>query len=311
MAWEATRGDEGWVINPKTTQVLAYKDVTEGKLRPSPQQLTRLKGSQIDTITVSPDGAQLMYTVLISGSEKNDFRSQVFMVKTDGAGGSTWVTEGKSLDLTPSFTPDGQSIVFSSNRAGRRLSVWQMSTVGNPGKTQLTTGDNNDLWPTIDADPKPRLFYQTLVGPDPRLFSCPVGTTLRTDLTEGTQPRVSPRADSVLFVTSNQRTGKRDICIMTDKGDKIQNITNTPDIDECDPSWNKDGSMIAFSSDAGSDADKNRNYDIWVQELTKTDATQITTNGSHDDNPAWDNGNNVYFRSNRGGDWNVWKIAVK
>ena len=310
--WEPTRTDDGWVIVPKSRQVMSFKDITEGRGRTSPQQLTpKSGGSQIDSLAISPDGASLLYTVLIVGVDKDDFRSQLMLIKTDGSAGRTQVTDGKTLDLTPAFTPDGQSIVFSSNRAGKRLSVWQMSTIGNPGKTQLTAGDTNDLWPNIDADPKPRLFYQTLVGPDPKLFWCPVGTTLRTEMTDGTQPRVSPRADSLCFAMVNQRTGKRDIFTMTDGGQKIQNITNTPDFDECNPSWNKDGSIIAYASDRGTDADKNHNYDIWTQDTRSETPVQVTTNGSHDDHPIWDNNNNIYFRSNRGGEWNVWKIATK
>ena len=38
---------------------------------------------------------------------------------------------------------------------------------------------------------------------------------------------------------------------------------------------------------------------------------QVTTNGSHDDCPAWDpSGQTIYFRSNRGGEWAIWKIDV-
>jgi len=312
------RTDGGWTFTPKTINTLAWKDVTEGNKKVSPSQLTRLpKGTGIDTIAVSPDGASVLFTILIVGTEKNDFRSQMMLVKTDGTGGPTYFSDGKSLDLTPSFTPDGAEIVFSSNRAGTRLSIWQMSAVGAPGITQLTSGDTNDLWPSIDSDPKPRMYYQTLVDtrPDSRLFMTQLGTTIRTDLTQqgGYQPRVSPKADSVVFTAYNERTGKRDLFLMSDKGGTPQNLTNTPEIDEFDPSWNKDGSQLAFVSDRGMDQEKRRNYDIWTMDVTKSDPpVQITNNGSWDDSPAWDNtGDNIFFRSNRGGDWNVWKAPAK
>ena len=39
---------------------------------------------------------------------------------------------------------------------------------------------------------------------------------------------------------------------------------------------------------------------------------QVTTNGSWDDHPAWDpNGSAIYFRSNRGGEWNIWRITTR
>ena len=66
-------------------------------------------------------------------------------------------------------------------------------------------------------------------------------------------------------------------------------------------------------SDAGVDAERHHNYDIWVMDLAHADRpTQITTNGSWDDHPAWDpSGNAIYFRSNRGGEWAIWKISTK
>jgi Tol biopolymer transport system component len=53
--------------------------------------------------------------------------------------------------------------------------------------------------------------------------------------------------------------------------------------------------------------------DIWIVDLSHTDKPeQVTTNGSIDDSPVWDpSGNFIYFISNRGGQWGIWKIGVK
>jgi TolB protein len=216
----------------------------------------------------------------------------------------------------PSFTGGGDEIVYSSNRAGKRLSVWSMSTTGQAGFTQLTQGDTNDLWPMIDVDPKQRLYYQALVDTrsDPRLYMTMRGTTIRKDLTHvsGTQPRVSPKADAVIFCALNEKSGKRDLYRMSDNGGAPLNLTNTPDIDEFDPTWSRDGSRIAFVSDRGQDEEKRQNYDVWMLHVDRPQQpVQITTNGSHDDCPAWDpGGQSVYFRSNRGGEWAIWKIDI-
>jgi len=258
----------------------------------------------------------VLFTVLMQ--DKDNLRSQMYVVRTDGDGGADLFSDGKSLDLTPSFTPGGESIVFSSNRAGRKMSIWEMAASGAPGITQRsnTDGQSSDLWPVVDWDPRPRLYYQSMIDSrtDPRLFSAQIGTQFRTDMqTTGMQPKISPKNDVVVFASINDKTGKRDLFRIGVNGGSPQNITGTPDIDEFDPTWNAQGTKIAFTSDAGQDANDRHNFDIWVLDLTKREpARQITVNGSHDDCPAWDpTGNAIYFRSNRGGAWGIWKIPVK
>jgi Tol biopolymer transport system component len=310
------RTDEGWRAVPKRTQTIAMKDLTEGPGRMPPTQLTELpKGTVIDSLALSPDGSKIVYSIIQSGKPE-DLRSQIMVMNSDGSGGAQMFTDGRSLDTTPSFTAGGDQIVFSSNRGGRNLAVWSMSAVGAPGITQLTTGDTNDLWPSIDGDARPRLYYQAFVDtrPDSRLYMTQLGTTIRTDLTYigGSQPRVSPKADAVIFTAVNSQTRTRDIYRMEDRGGEPQNITNTPDIDEFDPAWNRDGSRIVFSADRASDPETGKNLDIWMIDVAQPERpVQITTNGSRDDSPAFDpTANFVYFRSNRGGDWSIWKAPT-
>jgi hypothetical protein len=317
LSADLQRTDTGWEITPEISTTIAMKDVTEGAKKEPPLQITKLpRGTQIDTIAASPDGSRLLFTVIF-GNTVQTFRSQMIAVHTDGSGGADYLSDGKSLEITPSYTPDGDQVVFSSNRAGRRMSVWAMSSTGAPGFSQLTSGNTNDLWPTIDSDPKKRLFYQAMVDtrPDPRIYMTQLGTTTLTDMTQmsGAQPRVSPKADAVVFTAVNDKTNKRDIYMMPDRGGVPRNLTNTPDIDEFDPAWNKDATRLAFVSDAGVDEDRRQNLDIWVMDLTRPERpVQITNNGSHDDHPAWDpTGNSIYFRSNRGGEWSIWKVSSR
>lgn len=310
------RTDDGWKIEPQTLDTLAMKDVTEGPMVAPPVRIMEApKGAVIDSLGVSPDGQWLLFSVLQSKGA-GDLRSQVQMIRSDGTGGPVLFGDGRSLDLTPSFSPDGSQIVFASNRGGRHLSIWQLAANGEGGVTQLTAGDTTDLWPTVDSDPKPRLFYEALVDSrsDPRLYMTQLGTTIRTDLTQsgGEQPRVSPKADSVVFTLANQKTGKREIFQMSDRGGAAVNLTGAPDFDSLDPAWSKGGSRIAFASDRGADADGKHNYDIWMLDLAHPDKPiRLTTNGSWDDCPAFDpTGKMLYFRSNRGGTWGIWRIAV-
>ena len=317
-AWE--RGDEGWVVSPRERMTTGMKGVNEGPGVRQPTLLTHEeKGVTIDSLDISPDGTQLLYTVLNAGKDRNSFHSRMMMVRTDGAGGVESVSDGRSLDLTPSFSPDGGQIAFASDRFGKRLSICTMDSKGAPGTRQLTAGDNNALWPSIDSEQQPRLFYQAMVDSFaiPRLWESEIGRTILSDLTQagGVEPRISPRDDMLLFVGANEKTGKREIYRVSDKGGVPENLTNTPDDDEYDPAWSKDGSKIAFVEERGGDAAGSAdvgNPDIWIMDLKNPGKPmQVTMNASIDDHPVWDpSGNYIYFRSNRSGSWGIWKIAT-
>jgi Tol biopolymer transport system component len=100
---------------------------------------------------------------------------------------------------------------------------------------------------------------------------------------------------------------------MSDRGGVPQNISNTPDADEFDVNWSRDGGRIVFAADRPTDDKGGHNCDIWMIDLARPEQPiQITTNASHDDCPAFDiSGNAVYFRSNRGGEWGIWRISVR
>lgn len=264
------------------------KDTAEPAKSPQPTRVVNLPpDTMVGSLAISPDGSELLYSSLSLASDGP--RGSLHMVKTDGTG-STDFGDTKTFDIMPAFTPDGSQIVFSSNRGGKRMSIWEMSTAGDPGITQLTSGEENDLWPTIDSDPKPRLFYQALIDTrsDPRLFSTVIGAISRTDLGQGAEPRISPTGDAILFVGVNEKTGQRQIFRMSDKGGPPVSLTGDANHDEFDPVWSKDGRKIAFVSNRGSTPDAKNNYDIWVLDAAHPQQlTQITSNGSWDDSPAW------------------------
>jgi len=323
------RDDDGvWQAVPGQSDTLGMKDVSEGPGKEAPTLLYQApRGSSIGTLAVNPNGGQVVFT-LISGSSKADIRSQIMAISTSGPAGVEEVTDGKSLDLMPSFTADGSQIVFSSNRAGKRLNVWRKTLDGSVGIEQLTEGNEQDLWPMIDAAPKPRLFYEVLSDsqPDPQLYTSPVDGRSRTDLATIPvfQPRISPRADSLLFTSINQRTGNREIYRISDHGGMPVDIINDPDSECYDPAWSRDGSLMAYVCDRSYSSfpvmsngrivdERHRNADLWTVDLTNSSKpVQITTNGSVDDCPQWDpSGDTLYFRSNRGGQWGIWKISLK
>jgi hypothetical protein len=310
------REDGSWAVAGERVMTVGMKDTDEGAEGAKPAKITQLpKETFVDSLAVSPDGTQLAFTVLFEDAGR--LVSRIVTQQTDGSADTRDLTDGTSLEVTPSFTPDGSRIVFASNRGGRNLSIWSMPATDEPVPERLTILGSHELWPTVDSNPKPRLFYETYIDtrPGPRLYSTPVGVTMPRDLAPagGTQPRVAPTADAVLFAARDPKTGKRDLFRMTDEGRDVTNLTNTPDVDEFDATWSGDGLRVAYVSDQGATSEAPNNTDLWVLDPAGgSQPVRVTANLSQDDCPAWDqNGRALYFRSNRGGQWNVWRIDVK
>lgn len=311
------RQDGEWKLQAQKIRTISMKFVHEPE-GDQPQQIVKLNpGQTIGSLSVSPDGKHIVYSVIEINSQ-GEPTSLMFRTRTDGQGGATALSDGRSIDLTPAYTAGGDRIVYSSNAAGRKLSIWSIDANGVGGPVRYTTGETNDLWPSVDAEPKPRLFYQAHVDTrsDPRLYMTQIGTSLQTDLARlgGLMPRVSPKGDSVLYVLPNERTGKRDIYRVGDKGGASEALT-TGGSDNTDPTWDFSATRIAFASDRGQESEDGRhNFDIWVLELgSGATPRQVTRNGSVDDMPAFDplTGDAIYFRSNRGGVWGIWKISLR
>ncbi len=316
------REDDAWKFVAESLTTTASKDVSDGEGAGKAVQVTKLpKRTELDTLAVSPDGSSVMYSTL--SEEAKELKSKIFIQKTAGEGAEAApraLTDGRSLEITPAYTPDGSQVVFASNRAGRTLNIWSVSANEQPVPEQLTDRDSNDLWPSVDSNPKPRLFYQSLIEtrPEPRLFSTVLGTNMRKDLSAigGAQPRVAPTADAVLFTVEDPKTHKRDIWRMSDEGKDPTNLTNTPEFDEFDPAWSGDGLRIAYVSDRNraANAEYPDNFDIYVMDAAPgaSSPVRVTQNVGWDDSPVWDvSGKAIYFRSNRGGSWNVWRIELK
>jgi len=72
------------------------------------------------------------------------------------SGARRQLTHDGLRNLTPTFTPDGRSIVFASARGGH-INLWEIPTDGGE-PVQLTSGVGNDLSPDIAPDGRTLVF---------------------------------------------------------------------------------------------------------------------------------------------------------
>jgi Tol biopolymer transport system component len=176
------------------------------------------------------------------------------------------------------------------------VEIW---TIGGPNKfpTQIAKG----IMPQISPDGK-RIAY---IGPDSNLWMVNVDGSQATQLTFGAKD----------ILTRYKKN------LSQDELDKIKGIKGMTD-DEVDeellklfppysfPCWDAAGRRIAYTSMQGNDPTGQPNEDIWMIDENGNNQ-QLTTNGSADRFPVFSpDGKWIYFVSNRGGNWAIWRITA-
>jgi Tol biopolymer transport system component len=139
-------GDDRWQI---------WTSTTVGTL---PTQMTL--GS---APSFSPDGKRILY---LKPDEKTG-KSVIWYMDADGAN-QTQLTQGESNEEAPSWSADGQYLLFASDagldESGRNnMDIYIMKSDGT-GKTQLTTNGSVDTLPVMDPEGKYVYFVSNRGG---------------------------------------------------------------------------------------------------------------------------------------------------
>jgi len=94
-----------------------------------------------------------------TGSPRQNLRE---ITLQDGSSKTRWLTRGNSTDRQPAFSPDGEWVIFSSNKSGN-LDIWAIST--KTGAERRITNDSAEDWdPAFTADGKQIIWSSNRSG---------------------------------------------------------------------------------------------------------------------------------------------------
>jgi len=264
-------------------------------------------------------------------------QSNVRAVNLQG-GGIEQVTQENFLDLDPSFSPDGRFLLMASNRRRpAQTDILRISSTARTGGIQDLYVDNRNstickpgqavngliafnLFPSGWQDLREAQIW-TVGGPD----------GYPTQVALGTQPALSPDGKRIAFI----QAGNLWVCNADGSG-ATQLTTDAAEISAAYeatlspmerevfqyertrffspysyPSWSPDGKFLAYTSMKSTDPTGRPNEDIWVMSIDGTQREQLTTNFSADRCPMVSpDGKSIYFLSNRGKQWAIWRIPT-
>jgi Tol biopolymer transport system component len=312
------RSGEVWALAPVTMPAIGFlvpgDEPESNSAIEQPVQVTQtLAGDIVDypNLAASPTADVLVYT-RAERQPDGSWNAKLYRQATRG-GAASRLTSSDASEYTPAFSYDGDAVIFSSDNASANPTLWRIKVDNGGGTliTNLTRTDSLDFAPSAGQG---MIVYTSLPpqAKESQIWVSRLDGTQAGFLINGKSPQLSPDDKHILFLRHG-RTGRYQLWVMDPNGGNLTQLTQNEKFDIADPRWSPDGQWIAYSSTEGKDADGNHNADIWVIAADGSPRrVQLTQNGSFDGSPAWDrNGKIIYFRSNRGGSWNIWRMDLR
>jgi Tol biopolymer transport system component len=211
------------------------------------RRLTELPGPELYP-DLSPDGRSLVYTSAAGGNR------DIYLLRVGGDRAINLTAGSTADDEQAAISPDGETIVFRSERDGGGLFL--MGLTGESVR-RLTTGGYDPAW---SPDGK-RIAYAMEAVKDPysresesELWTVDVasGKTERMLPGDAVQPAWSPDGEWIAFWSNPE--GQRDLRVVSAEGGEPRALTNDLATD-WSPEWSPDGEWLYFSSDRGGGMD--------------------------------------------------------
>lgn len=254
----------------------------------------------------SPDGTRIAFARWIS-----DYASDLFVadIKTKQLKQLTF--DNKRIPSLQ-WTPNGEEILFVSNRQGRP-NIWRISATGGPITQVSGVGDPVDH---IALSRDGKLLAYSQVSNDtvieihslssitrnkglPAQPLCKIDSS-RTEFS----PRFSPDGSQIVFTSA--QTGFDEVWIANADCSGPQQITKFNKEGVGSPRWSPDGQSIVFDHRA------ERQADIFTIHIRTRKIQRLTEHPSADTMPAWSpDGEWIYFTSERKGTRQIWKVPAK
>jgi TolB protein len=269
------------------------------------------EGFDFDPDVLASDG------LLVYASTRNSIHPDIFVKRIEGAT-LTQLTGDPADDIQPRFSPDGQQVVFCSNRAGS-WDLWRINRDGS-GLAQLTSDATDEVAPCWSPDGS-QLAY-TVWGHRSHQWEIWILSTAqpstRRFLAYGMFPAWSPDGGQIAYQRSRERGGRLfSIWTITYADGEARYPTEVAhsDTHACiAPSWSPDGEMIAYcavreqTETAPAATPSPEQADLWVVEVASGVRMKLTDGSEPAFNPVWSPGGRIFFVCARGGSENIWSL---
>ena len=241
-----------------------------------------------------PSGARLAFIRDLGPS----IGFEIFTVRPDGTGLKR-LTDNRSEEWGPKWSPDGTKIVFSSHRSGND-EIYVMDRTGD-NVTRLTDNDASDAVPAWSPDGSKIAFSSSRDDPENIYYDLFVmdadgGNVTKisgADLSEQ-NPSWSPDGRRIVF--------DRDDLIFTVRSDgtDLKKLTSRRRMLAGNASWSHDGRRILFQAQTSEE----KGMDVFVMKRDGRNKRSVVSTKKEEQGPTWSPNDRRFAFANH------WRVAV-
>lgn len=247
----------------------------------------------------------ILYTVRKrTGSDSNEWKTEVYECDYDGANSRQVTREGK-LCVTPTYIAHTPHFLYVSYRTGQPKLYLASLKEGVSKRVTLIKG--NQLMPVLspkgdllafvcDILGNPELFVQRFDVQKGEILGKPWQVTALPTGAQGS-PTFSPDGKKMAFVSNKDGAARIYVADVPSPGSsaktlKLTLISKQSRENTC-PAWSPDGTKLAYSSKS-----KGSPRQIWIYEFKTNKETQLTQGQGDKENAAWaKNSQHLVFHS--------------
>jgi TolB protein len=213
------------------------------------------------------------------------------------------VTNNRTINLSPSWTPDGRSILYSSFKdRNQALYMFELST----GK-EIKFSPRAGRYLGGKASPDGQYIAATLeTAGNTNLYLLDQSGNVVRRLTEDPGIEVSPSwsPDGKQLVFVSDRSGSPQLYIMDLGSGKTRRLTYTGSYNTS-PEWSPKGDKIAYTGRVG------RRFAVFTISADGGEPRKLTSESSDSEDPAWaPDGRFIAFSSNRAGKYHLYVMQA-
>ncbi len=204
--------------------------------------------------------------------------SDIYMCDYDGMN-LTRITRDNTAAIAPKWSPDNNSIVYTSFRSG--FPDVYMINLAALRMTRLAAFPGLNSGADISPDGKRVALILSKDG-NPELYTMDIAGRQLTRLTRSrnvseASPSWSPDGRSIVFVSDS--SGSPQLCVIGDSGNNMERLY-IPGSQNVAPDWGPDGRIALASLREG-------RFQICVHDPAKGSTTQITAGQANSEDPSW------------------------